>query len=174
MRTLHRGFELKSIRAVGLTVFLTVLFDQLTKALVTRNLSLHDTVEVIPGFFNIVYWRNPGGAFGIFKYGGTAWTLFFVGMSLAAVVIIGVLMRHARDTFTRVALSLIAGGAVGNLIDRLRFGGVVDFLDFHAGRYHWPAFNVADSAITVGVFLSLYLMYFKRPDVENEGQADNQ
>jgi signal peptidase II len=166
---MYRGLELKSVMAIALTVVSTVFLDQLAKALIIQNLTLHDTVEVIPGFFNIVYWRNPGGAFGILKEGGTARTLFFVVVSLAAVVIIGVLVKqHATDTFTRVALSLVAGGAVGNLIDRLRFGEVVDFLDFYLGRYHWPAFNVADSAITVGVLASLFLFYIRGPSEGRE------
>jgi signal peptidase II len=168
MRTLSESFELKTIKAIALTVAVTAVLDQLTKALVVHYFSLYDMVEVIPGFFNIVHWRNPGAAFGLFKEGGMVRTLLLAGVSFLALVIIGLLLRHAKDTITRVALSLIAGGAVGNLIDRLRFGEVIDFFDFYVGRYHWPAFNVADSAITVGVFLSLYLFYFKRPEGEKE------
>jgi signal peptidase II len=160
---MFKGFELKSIKVIALTVAATVVLDQVTKALIIHNMSLYETVEVIPGLFNIVYWRNPGAAFGILKGGGMARVLLLAGLSILAIVTIGILLRHAEDTLTRAALSLIAGGAVGNLIDRLRFGGVVDFLDFHLGRYHWPAFNVADSAIMVGVFLSIFLFYFKEP-----------
>lgn len=166
MRKVYGGFELRHIKVVALVVAAVVFFDQLTKALIIHNMALYETAEVIPGLLNIVHWRNPGMAFGFLKEGGFLRTLFLAGVSLLAIIIIGVLLRHAKDAFTRSALSLIAGGAIGNLIDRLRYGEVVDFLDFHLGRYHWPAFNVADSAITVGVLLSLYLFYFKRPGGE--------
>jgi signal peptidase II len=168
---MYQGFELKSIKVVSLTVASTAIIDQVTKALVVHYMTLHEMVEVIPGLFNIVYWRNPGAAFGMFKDGGILMVIFLTGITLAAIVIIAILLRYAGDTSTRVALSLIAGGAVGNLIDRLRFGEVVDFLDFYVGRYHWPAFNVADSAITLGVFIFLYLFYVKRPEGEKGEKA---
>ena len=81
--------------------------------------------------------------------------MFLSLASIAAIVIIGILLRDAKDTLTRVSLSLIAGGAAGNLVDRIRFGTVIDFLDFHLKGLHWPAFNVADSCITIGVILAI-------------------
>ncbi|MBI5599288.1 MAG: signal peptidase II [Deltaproteobacteria bacterium] len=136
--------------------------DQITKAAITRGLHWNETVAVIPGLFNVVNWRNPGAAFGMFREGsaGNSWVL--IAITVLVLAVIAALLMQSKDRLAGFALSLIAGGAIGNLIDRLRFGEVVDFLDFYAGSYHWPAFNVADSAITVGVFLSLVL-YLKNP-----------
>ncbi|HHL39529.1 MAG TPA: signal peptidase II [Deltaproteobacteria bacterium] len=144
---------------VSVTACAVVVVDQLVKLLVISRLALHDVVEVVPGFFNLVHVRNPGAAFSILSDGGMVRTVFLVAVTAAALVVIAFLLRSATDRLTVAALSLVAGGAVGNLIDRLRFGEVVDFLDFHAGPYHWPAFNVADSAITVGVVLALSAHY---------------
>ncbi len=132
-----------------------VLLDQITKTLITGLLSLHQTVEVIGGFFNIIYIRNPGAAFGILGGWGAMRTVLLIVVSLTALVVIIYLYSKSTERFTAIALSLIAGGAAGNLIDRVRFGEVIDFLDFSLGGYHWPAFNVADSAITVGVILMM-------------------
>lgn len=131
-----------------------VLLDQLTKWLVLSQLPLYHAVTVIPGFFNLTHIRNPGGAFGFMAAGGQGVrNLLFIGVSIVAM---GLIVHFYRSTprshpWLAVSLALIFGGAVGNLIDRLRFGEVVDFLDFYIGAAHWPAFNVADSAITVGV-----------------------
>ncbi len=146
--------------AVGSTVAAVVLLDQVTKALVAHYIEPNRAVEVIPGLFNIVYWTNPGAAFGIFRSGGALRTVLLSAMSIVALAVVAVLLRRSRDRLTTLALSLIAGGAVGNLIDRARFGEVVDFLDFYIGRHHWPAFNVADSAITVGALMALAGFYF--------------
>jgi signal peptidase II len=137
-----------------------VVLDQASKLVVTRGMFLNQTIEVIGGFFNIVYVINTGAAFSILRDGGSLRTLVLIGASVAALVVIGALIRRAEGFFTPIYLSLIAGGAFGNLIDRVRYGGVVDFLDFHVGRYHWPAFNVADSAITAGVAAALYSSIF--------------
>ncbi|MEE9613533.1 MAG: signal peptidase II [Thermodesulfobacteriota bacterium] len=161
------GPDIRRIRLIALTVGTVAVLDQLTKLIVAHYLFPGETVEVIPGLFNLVYWKNPGAAFGIFKDGGLLRTLFLIGVSVAALVLIGILLRQSTDTFTDLSLSLIAGGAVGNTIDRVLLGEVVDFLDFHAGGWHWPAFNVADSAITVGVTLALISFYFK-----GAGKAD--
>ena len=132
---------------------IVILLDQITKTLITGRLSLHQSVEIIGGLFNIIYIRNPGAAFGILGDWGTIRTILLIVVSIAALVVIIYLYRKSTDRFTAFALSLIAGGAAGNLIDRVRFGEVIDFLDFSMAGYHWPAFNVADSAITVGVVL---------------------
>ena len=135
--------------------------DQATKAAVVSYLYPLQIVEAIPGLFNLVYFRNTGAAFGLFSGGGILSKLFLVAVTGAALVVLGFLLREAKGTGATFALSLIVGGAIGNLIDRLRFGSVVDFLDFHIGSLHWPAFNVADSAITVGVALTIWFRYFK-------------
>lgn len=135
-----------------------VIVDQVTKLWIMASLALHEQQNIIPGFFDLVYVTNTGAAFG-FLSGSKTWLrqAFFVAVSVIALIIIvfayGHLKKQAR--LFVYALGLIAGGAVGNLIDRLRFGAVVDFLDFYLGSYHWPAFNAADSAITIGVGMFL-------------------
>jgi len=135
-----------------------VLLDQATKALIVRTMRLGESIPVVPGFFDIVFVLNPGAAFGFLAGlpAGLRGPLFTL-ISLAAVVLIIVYrtryLRHNR--LASAALALILGGAIGNLIDRLRYGMVVDFLDAHVHQYHWPAFNVADSAISIGVGLML-------------------
>jgi len=139
---------------------IVVILDQLTKAAITTYFILHQSIEIISGFFNITYIRNPGAAFGILRdVSGTFRTLFLTSVSFAALIIIFFVYRNIKNTASRIAFSLIAGGALGNLIDRIRFGEVIDFLDFYIGRYHWPAFNVADSAITVGIFIAVLFLY---------------
>jgi len=136
--------------------FGVLLLDQWTKHLVQGRLFLHQTVEVIPGFFNLVHVRNTGGAFGIFggERGGLG-SLLFVVVSLIAVGCILVFFVKVREDekILSLSLSLVLSGAIGNLIDRLWYGEVVDFLDFYVHSYHWPAFNIADSAICIGIGL---------------------
>ncbi|HXI09212.1 MAG TPA: signal peptidase II [Thermodesulfobacteriota bacterium] len=161
MRKMHGGVEIKkSLKIILLTALSVTALDQLTKYIVMRSLNLNQVVETVPGLFDLVYFKNPGAAFGIFNDGGIWRTVFLIGTSVVSLVVIGALLRQSKDTLMTFALSLIAGGAVGNLIDRVRFGAVVDFLYFHIGEYYWPAFNVADSAITVGVALAIASYYF--------------
>jgi signal peptidase II len=133
-----------------------LLLDQWTKSMVVQKLPLYERVEVIQGFFNLTHVRNTGGAFGIFggEKGGVG-SILFVAVSLMAIGAIVFLYVKIKENEKTLALSfsLILSGAVGNLIDRLRYGEVVDFLDFHLSTYHWPAFNVADSAICIGIGL---------------------
>ncbi len=133
-----------------------LLLDQWTKYIVVQKLLLYQRVEVIPGLFNIIHVRNTGGAFGIFggERGGIG-SILFVVVSLVAIGAIVFLFAKTRENEKTLALSfsLILSGALGNLIDRLHYGEVVDFLDFHVAAYHWPAFNVADSAICIGIGL---------------------
>lgn len=142
-----------------------VVSDQITKAVIQAYFSLHETLVVIKGFFNITYVMNPGGAFGIFADQSLQMRKF-VFLFLSSVVAILILWFYKRtcrkDRLLSSAFALIFGGAVGNLIDRVRFGTVVDFLDFYAGRLHWPAFNIADSAITVGMGIFLYYIVFNK------------
>ena len=152
---MNTKFELRDFIPVGIAA-LVVIIDQLTKLWIMTNFGLHEQQNVISGFFNLVYVTNTGAAFG-FLAGSKSWLrqVFFVGVAVVALGVIvyayGHLKRQGRIFV--YALGLIGGGAIGNLIDRLRFGSVVDFLDFYFGSYHWPAFNAADSAITVGVGL---------------------
>lgn len=155
---MRRGDGLKGLKLIWFTVAFVVIADQLTKAIVAATLSPYEILEVIPGVLNLVYWHNPGAAFGILSTSGSTGTILLTAISVIALFVIGLLVKTALregDRLTTFSLSLIGGGAIGNLIDRLRLGEVIDFLDFYTGQYHWPAFNVADCAITIGVFLTL-------------------
>ncbi|MEW6221155.1 MAG: signal peptidase II [Thermodesulfobacteriota bacterium] len=136
--------------------------DQLTKIMVLAGLPVGGRRPIIPGFFDLVHARNTGAAFSLLAGEASPWRqAFFVAVALVALVVLGIWYRQlaAGERLTRLAIALVAGGAVGNLIDRLRLGQVVDFLDVFLGQAHWPAFNIADSAITVGVGL-LFLAQF--------------
>jgi signal peptidase II len=144
----------RKYRIIGsLFVFLLAL-DQGSKAVIERFFFLHESKEVIPGFFNLTYVQNRGAAFGMFGTLPWAATIFVI-IALIVIVIILFYMRQiaGRVVWTPVYFALILTGAVGNLIDRFRLGSVVDFLDFYYRDWHWPAFNVADSCITIGVTL---------------------
>jgi signal peptidase II len=136
-----------------------VLVDQVTKKLIVAALDLHKRIVVIDNFFNIIHVLNPGGAFGFFasQSEGMRRFIFLFLSSMVAAFICWFYTRIARThVFLSYGLALIFGGAVGNLIDRFRYGHVVDFLDFYVGTAHWPAFNVADSAITIGMAILIY------------------
>jgi signal peptidase II len=133
-----------------------VVLDQLTKWLIQQTLVFGELVPVLP-FFNLVLVYNPGAAFS-FLSSAPGWQRdVFVAIGLAAsAFIVWLLRRHASDPMFCFALALILGGALGNLIDRVMLGAVVDFLDLHLAGYHWPAFNVADSAISCGAALLIW------------------
>ena len=139
-----------------LLVAATVILDRWTKALIQSRFELNESVTLVDGFFNITYVRNTGIAFGIFSaISSSAKSMVLSAFAaLAAVLVIAYSFRTPlRDRLLHVALALILGGALGNLYDRLAYGYVVDFLEFYVGNYHWPSFNVADSAISTGVLL---------------------
>jgi signal peptidase II len=142
-----------------LLIALAVLvFDRLTKWLVVRNIALDDTISIIPGLFRLTHLENTGAAFSLFAESPSPFkTVLLVTVSVAALIIVALLLWMRRHNFnaTTLALSLIMGGALGNLWDRLTDGKVTDFLDFYIGAHHWPPFNVADSAIVVGALLLL-------------------
>ncbi len=146
-----------------------VLVDQVTKQVITIHLALHDYIVVIDNFFNINHVLNPGGAFGLFANGSPLVRkfIFLFLSSLVALFILWFYRKVAKDlVFLSFGLALIFGGAVGNLIDRFRFGKVVDFLDFYIGTAHWPAFNVADSGISIGMAILIYhVVLNKIPDL---------
>lgn len=149
----------KNLKIVTITALSVIALDQITKYVIMQKLYPAEIINVVSGFFDLVYFMNTGAAFGIFNEGGALRTIFLIGTSAIALIVIGVLIKQSKSPFLTFALSLIAGGAIGNLIDRLRFGSVVDFLYFHAGRWYWPAFNVADTAITVGVAFAILSHY---------------
>jgi len=140
----------------GVAAVVVLVLDQLTKLLVLERLSPGMPVRLVDGLFSLTLVMNPGLAFGMLSSTPSAWRWIVALLSMGALAVLGVLgvrLLPAGGLLTRLALGLIFGGAVGNLVDRGRFGAVVDFLDVYWRDYHWPAFNVADSAISVGVAL---------------------
>ena len=145
-----------------MTLLLVVGLDQISKMYVSSVMSLHASHPVIDGFFNITYIRNPGAAFGFLANAAPMFrSLFLIMVSAAAIVMILFFLAKNKTAamLLTFALSLILGGAVGNLLDRIRYGSVVDFFDFYIASYHWPAFNVADSSILVGAVLLIVEMF---------------
>jgi len=145
-----------------------ILADQITKYIIKINLALYDNIIVIDNFFNITHILNPGGAFGFFASGSLE-VRRFIFLFMSSVVALFVLWFYKRCAvdfiFLSYGLALIFSGAMGNLIDRFRYGKVVDFLDFYIGSAHWPAFNVADSAISIGMGILIYhILFNKIPD----------
>ena len=142
--------------------------DHLTKYIASSQLVLHAPVEVLP-FLNMMLAHNTGAAFSFLSDASGWQRWFFAGFAvvMSAVLVIWLLRLASHERLLAAALSLVTGGAVGNLIDRIHTGRVVDFIDVHAGEWHWPAFNVADSAITVGVIL--LLLTSLRGDQEDQG-----
>jgi signal peptidase II len=153
-----KGGRSQSFLLLLLPAGLIIVADQLTKWLIMSRFGLYEIKAIVPGFFNLTYLHNTGAAFGLLANANPAWRpYFFIGIALGALVFVffAFLQYRHRSVVYVFAFSFIGGGAVGNLIDRVRFGSVVDFLDFYVSTYHWPAFNVADSAIVVGVGLFL-------------------
>ena len=145
--------ERRSYRGYYFLIAIVILaLDQVSKTLVVRNIALHQTVTVIPGFFSISHVLNPGAAFSLFADASVYGPKALITFSSLILVAIAIVLSRSRSGFTvtSLALSLIMGGAMGNLVDRLRFGSVIDFLMFKLGNYYWPDFNAADSAIVVG------------------------
>ncbi|MBU1344985.1 MAG: signal peptidase II [Proteobacteria bacterium] len=145
-----------------------VFADQITKYSIKLNLALYDNIVVIEKFFNITHILNPGGAFGFFATQSleVRKIVFLFMSSIVALFVLWFYKRCAKSVvFLSYGLALIFGGAIGNLIDRFRYGKVVDFLDFYIGSAHWPAFNVADSAISIGMGILIYhILFNKVPD----------
>jgi len=139
--------------------------DQWTKHLVEARLPRGASEPVIAGFLNLVHVKNTGVAFGMFASdsGSTSWVLTVLGLVALAAVSVYFAWTPAQDRLLLTALALVAGGAVGNLLDRVLAGSVTDFVDVFVGTYHWPAFNVADSAITVGIVLMVLDTFRHRP-----------
>jgi signal peptidase II len=149
------------IRIPDAVLFIAIItLDRATKVLVPAVMDLHESIPVIPGFFNFTYVRNPGGAFGMLAgWDSPLRRIFFIGASLLALGLLIYLYRQAAGSPARglgLSLMAIAGGAVGNLYERITSGQVVDFLDAYVGSHHFPAFNIADSAITVGACVLFY------------------
>ena len=146
-----------------------IVLDRLSKWAVARYIPLHESLTVIPGLFHITHVENRGAAFGLFADSTFPWKITaLVGFSLIALIIVSVLLwknSHAINT-TTIGLSLILGGAAGNLWDRVMAGRVVDFLHFYLGSYSWPDFNIADSAIVIGALLLVSEILFAKSEHE--------
>ena len=160
-----------------ITIFAVIILDQWTKLLVLSKFEYGESVQVIMDYFSLTYVRNTGAAFGFMASANPAFRVpFFLAVPIIAMVILGFLYRDLpkESRWRSLALGLVTGGAVGNLIDRVRLGYVVDFLDFHyKNAYYFPAFNVADSAICVGVAILLLSTMEKTSKKENSGNVSN-
>lgn len=154
---------------LGLSALLIVA-DQWTKAWATASLVYRQSVPVVDGFWNWTLVHNYGAAFSFLSDAGGWQRWFFGGLAVVISLVLAVMLARTPRSDWRTALpfALVIAGALGNLVDRVRFGYVVDFVDWYAGSYHWPAFNVADSAIVVGAVL-LVLFSFKAPDPAQKG-----
>jgi signal peptidase II len=152
---------------------LAVILDQASKLAIAGSMQLYQSIEIVP-YFNLTYVHNTGAAFSFLSEAGGWQRWFFAGLALVISVVIAVwlarLKRH--ETLLAVALSLILGGAIGNLIDRLAYGYVIDFLDVYYQTWHWPAFNIADSAITLGVILMLVESFGLASSKESKNSQD--
>jgi len=168
--------EPHAMRKYHFLIAAVVLFvDRLSKFAVAKNILLHDSLPVLPGFFHLTHVENRGAAFGLLAESPPHWTVgMLITFSVAALVVVSLLLwrnSHSMST-TGVGLALILGGALGNLWDRMMHGHVVDFLDFFVGSYHWPAFNVADSAIVVGAFVLMGEILFAKPAPAEHAAAE--
>src|SRR2546430_14993793 len=152
-----------------------ILLDRWTKHLAATRIVLYTHIQIIPGFFRLTHTENTGAAFSLFADSPSQWkTTLLIAFSLVAMVIVSILLwKQTRPlTMTGIALSLILGGAVGNLWDRLASGRVVDFLLFYVKQYQWPVFNLADSAIVVGASLLVLEILFSRAKDETSAHVD--
>jgi signal peptidase II len=158
--SIHKKYPLTIV--VSLSV---IILDQCTKYLIIKSFALHQSLDLIEHYLTIVYIRNKGIAFGLLAgQGGGTRVILLIITSLFAIAFIFYLLSSLKDrqVYATVTLSLVLGGAVGNLIDRVRWGEVVDFIDFHWYNYHWPAFNCADSAISIGLVLLIIGIFTKK------------
>jgi signal peptidase II len=152
-----------------------LVLDQWTKWLVEVHLPHSVSHELVPGLLNLTHVKNTGVAFGLFASHGAdggAWVLVAMGLVALGAVFLYFRFASVRDRLLLASLALIVGGAVGNLIDRLASGAVTDFVDVYVGTYHWPAFNVADSAITVGIALMILDSFRSHRRSAGAGEAE--
>ena len=157
--------DMTKYRMLIIIAGLVAVLDQLSKYIITRYIELYQPITVIPGFFNLTHIHNPGGAFGFFAGQSPEVRSFvFIFISFLALGFILYFYRSTPDTHKLLAagFAMIFGGAVGNMIDRIRFGKVVDFLDVYVKHWHWPAFNIADSAISIGMAIFIYHILAKK------------
>jgi signal peptidase II len=163
-----------SARAFYLLIALVVvLLDRWTKHIVAKRISLYSHIQVIPGFFSLTHTENTGAAFSLFADSNAHWkTAMLIVFSMIALIVVSVLLwkNHHAHVATGIGLSLIMGGALGNLWDRLARGRVIDFLLFYVKRYQWPVFNLADSAIVIGAGLLVLEILFHKSSAHQDSQ----
>ena len=148
--------RLKKGFLIPVIAILVIILDIITKAIIVNKVAYHEIIRVLP-FINIVHIENRGAAFGLFAGLGN---IFFIVVSIIAILFILYYLKAVQKRMEIISLSLVLGGAVGNLIDRIRIGKVTDFIDFYVNNWHWPSFNVADSALTAGIILFLWANIF--------------
>jgi signal peptidase II len=163
----ERGIAIRKIERkywlLMVILLIMLISDQATKALVIRYVPEGETIRLVEGYLNLTHVRNQGAAFGILaKAGPWVQRYFFIPISVCASIVILAIIFRAKEveTLKIIALSLVLSGALGNLMDRWRWGAVVDFIDVHYGSLHWPSFNMADASISIGVILLSALLIF--------------
>ncbi len=154
---------MKKSLLIPVIAILVIFLDVITKAIIVSKVAHHEIIKVLP-FINIVHIENKGAAFGLFAGLGN---IFFIVISIIAILFILYYLKAVQKKMEIISLSLVLGGAVGNLIDRIRIGKVTDFIDFYVNNWHWPSFNVADSALTVGIILFIWVNIFGSGNIKN-------
>lgn len=148
-----------------LFILLILIVDQFSKFLIIRNVPLFSELTIIPHFFNLTHVHNRGAIFGFFSQSGSQlvyYLLMLASFVALCLVIYYFFKTSAKETFSEISLSLILAGALGNLIDRIFRGYVIDFLDFKVREWHWPSFNIADSCVSIGALFLIFILFFKR------------
>lgn len=159
---------------VGSIIGIILVLDQVTKYAVEKKIRMYEVISIVPGFFNLTHVRNKGAAFSILSTLPDLWrSSFFITVTAVAVVILAVLIRKTQERLLVTAFSLIVAGAVGNVIDRIRYGEVIDFIQWYVKSYYWPSFNIADSAISAGVTLLAVDMLFRNKTSTNFQAPNN-
>lgn len=164
----------KAVKILAIVFAAALALDIFTKYLIKTHMRYGESRPVIDGFFNIVYALNPGAAFGILSNMHESYRqMFFIGITVIAIIVVLILFIKERRTPSAVGYALILAGAVGNLIDRIHTGHVVDFMDFRVASFVWPAFNIADMCITIGIaMLIIDAMFLTKPeDKKQESQG---
>ncbi|CCO24518.1 signal peptidase II [Maridesulfovibrio hydrothermalis] len=158
---------MKKYTLAGIIAVSILILDQLTKIAVREKMAMWTSETIIPGFFNLVHVVNKGAAFGFLNREDISWQrTFFIVVTFVAMGAIAMLLKSTKndDKFQIIGLGCVLGGAIGNLIDRILYSEVTDFLDIYFGSYHWPAFNIADIAICIGAFAMIISLYRNRKD----------
>lgn len=157
--------SMKKYTVFAICASVVLFLDLLTKMIIQSRLHLYESITIIDNLLNITYVKNTGVAFGLFSQNPSALkTAFLIALTTISIGLILYFIVILKDgtTLSRVSLGMILGGATGNLIDRIRFGAVIDFIDLHYGNIHWPAFNIADAAITVGIIVIMWIGLFQK------------